>query len=58
MMFNRTVKEVWAKDKRRDKVVREAGYEVIRFWESDITMKPEQCMEYLLSRLTVYTIVI
>ena len=58
MIFNRTVKEVWAKDKRRDKVVREAGYEVIRFWESDITMKPEQCMEYLLSRLTVYTIVI
>lgn len=51
MIFNRTAKEIWAKDKRRDKVVREAGYEVIRFWESDIIMKPEQCIKYLLSRL-------
>ena len=58
MIFNRTAKEIWVKDKRRDKVVREAGYEVIRFWESDIIMKPEQCMKYLLSRLAVYTIVI
>ena len=51
MIFDRTTKEIWIKDKRRDKISKEAGYEVIRFWESDITHKPEQCMKYLLSRL-------
>ena len=40
------------RDLARDKKLREAGFETVRYWNNDVLMRPEVVLEDLLRRLT------
>jgi DNA mismatch endonuclease, patch repair protein len=48
---NRVVEDVWNKDLRNSEYLRSLGYEVLRFWEREISSNIERCVETIRTKL-------
>jgi DNA mismatch endonuclease, patch repair protein len=48
---NRVVKDIWNKDLRNSEYLRSLGYEVLRFWEREVSSNIERCVETIRTKL-------